>query len=95
MERSNLKQYLEVLLSNQDVKNGKPDPEIYLTCCARLGLAPQECLIVEDNPNGIKAAYDSGAHVLEVQTVYDVNYQNIRAALDKANNNMKTVEKVA
>ncbi len=39
----------------------------------KLAVQPEECLIVEDNPNGIKAAKAAGAHVLEVRSVLDVN----------------------
>lgn len=77
MERSNLLDYLEFFLSNQDVKKAKPDPEIYNTAIERLGLLPQEVMVVEDNHNGIQAAMAAGAHVMKVETVYDVNYENI------------------
>ena len=78
MERSNLISYLDFFLSNQDVKKGKPDPEIYNVAISKLGLRPDECLIVEDNQNGIRAAKAAGGHVMQVDTVYDVNYANIK-----------------
>ncbi len=84
MEKSRLSQYLEFMLSNQDVTKSKPDPEIYLTSISKLGLEPLECLIVEDNPNGIKAAKASGGHVYQVENVRDVNYQAIKAAIKQA-----------
>jgi len=77
MEKSNLITYLEFFLSNQDVKKAKPDPEIYLTAIQRLGLQPNEVMVVEDNHNGIQAATAAGANVMKVDTVYDVNYENI------------------
>ncbi len=77
MEKANLADYLEFFLSNQDVNNAKPDPEIYNTAIARLGLEPGECVIVEDNENGLKAARASGAHVMQVSNVNDVTYDNI------------------
>lgn len=78
MDYAKLTDYLEFMLSNQDVKNAKPDPEIYLTAMSRMGLTPSECLIVEDNENGVKAAKSSGAHLLVVKTVDEVNYDNIK-----------------
>jgi len=83
MDRAHLAQYLEFYVSNQDVKKGKPDPEMYNQAISRLGFSPSECVIVEDNENGIKAARASGANVLEVETVYDVNYENIKAFINK------------
>ena len=78
MERSGLLQYLDFFLSNQDVKKAKPDPEIYQVARRKLKLHPEECLVVEDNINGIRAGQAAGAHVMEVNGVYDVNYENIR-----------------
>jgi HAD superfamily hydrolase (TIGR01509 family) len=77
MQKSNLSQYLEFFLSNQDVTYGKPNPEIYTKGIERLHLSAEECLIVEDNENGIKAAIASGAHLLKVNNVNDVTYFNI------------------
>lgn len=84
MERSDLLQYLDFFLSNQDVVKSKPDPEIYNTAIARFGFTPAECLILEDNPRGIAAAKASGAHVMEIGTVDDVNYDNIKNAITRA-----------
>lgn len=77
MEKSGLLPYLEFFLSNQDVSRAKPDPEIYTTAVNRLGLAPEETMVVEDNHNGIQAAAAAGTNVMKVETVYDVNYENI------------------
>lgn len=77
MEKSNLITYLDFFLSNQDVTKAKPDPEIYTTAIKRLGLNPTEVMVVEDNHNGIQAATAAGANVMKVETVYDVNYENI------------------
>jgi len=77
LEKASLLQYMEFFLSNQDVSKGKPDPEMYNKAIERLGLSPKECMIVEDNEHGIAAARASGAHVMEVETVEDVNYINI------------------
>lgn len=77
MQKSCLYGYFDVMLSADDVINPKPNPEIYETAIQRLGLDPGEVLIVEDNENGIKAARGSGAHVLVVEHVDDVNYTNL------------------
>ena len=78
MQKASLEQYLDFYISNQDVKNGKPDPEMYNKAIQRMGLNPKECMIVEDNENGIKAARASGANVMIVDSVEDVNYENIK-----------------
>ena len=81
MNKSALDEYLEFKFSYQDIKNPKPDPEIYLKAIDFLDLNPKECVIVEDNENGIRAAKASGAHVLEVVGVEDVTYNNITAKI--------------
>lgn len=83
MQKAKLSQYLEVQLSAEDVSKGKPDPEIYVKAMERLGVNPSDCLIIEDNYNGILAARASGAHVLEVKDVDDVNIENILDAIHR------------
>lgn len=83
MEQSALIGYLEFYLSNQDVTLGKPDPEIYTKAIENLGLDPDECLVVEDNPKGIQAGKGSGAWVMEVDAVEEVNYQNIMKYIEQ------------
>lgn len=86
MEKAALINYLEFFLSNQDVINGKPDPSIYNLAISRLGLTPMECLIVEDNEHGVRAARDSGAHVLVVESPEDVHYYNIKNRIKEIEN---------
>lgn len=83
LEKANLAKYLEFYLSNQDVRHPKPHPEIYENAIKRLKLKPSECLIVEDNINGIKAAQQSGAHLLAVQDIAEVNLDNIIQFIDR------------
>ena len=79
-------EYIDEYFSNEDVKSPKPHSEIYLKCMLRAGVNPKECLIVEDSHIGRKAAHESGAHVLGVQGLEDVEEGNIFQAIDKANN---------
>lgn len=77
LRKADLMPHLEFFLSNEDVEHHKPHPEMYQKAIARFGLSPTECLVVEDNPQGIKAAQESGAHLLEVKDPKDVHYENI------------------
>lgn len=81
MARSNLTQYLDLTLSNEDVAFAKPDPEIYALAMRRLGVAPTATLILEDNDHGVQAARASGAHVMVVKGVDDVNLAAIDAVI--------------
>jgi len=83
MEKSALAEFLDKQFSADDVKKAKPAPDIYLAAMEHFKAKPEECLILEDNANGIKAAQDSGGHVLVIKEVEDVNYPNIRDAITK------------
>ena len=55
------------LVTGEQVSNGKPDPEAYLTAAARLGVEPSRCLAIEDSPAGVASAEAAGCVVLAVQ----------------------------
>ncbi|MBO5985233.1 MAG: HAD family phosphatase [Lachnospiraceae bacterium] len=61
-----IRPYFSKIISATQVKEGKPSPDIYLYACEQLGLAPEECMAVEDAPNGILAAYRAGLRVVMV-----------------------------
>lgn len=58
----------EVILTGEDVKNGKPDPEIYLTAAERLEVYPEDCIVFEDVLMGVLAGKNAG---MSVCAVYD------------------------
>lgn len=89
MDYAGLSSYLDLIMSNEDVKKSKPNPEIYLTAMERFGLKPEECLICEDNENGIKAAESSGGNLLKIKTTADVNYTNIIKRIKKLEGGIK------
>ena len=91
MDRADLEQYLDLQLSNEDVASAKPAPDIYIKAIRDLGLMPEECLIVEDNENGIRAARASGAHVFVVSETLDVNLQNICSKIEEVNREAQKV----
>lgn len=84
MQRSNLRPYLDVLLSNEDVTHAKPHPEIFQLAMARLGADPAQTLIVEDHPKGVEAAHAAGAHVMVVGSPEDVRYDRIKERIRAA-----------
>lgn len=83
LSKAALIDYFDFYLSNQDVSESKPNPEIYLKAIERFGILPVECLVLEDNANGIRAATDAGAHVMQIDQVTDVNYANIVKCIQK------------
>ena len=79
LKMTELDTYLNFVLSNQDVRLPKPDPEIYRRSIQLLGIKPEECLIVEDNEYGIQAARAAGGHVLVVQGTFEVTLENVQS----------------
>lgn len=61
-----LLEYFDVICSAREVKRGKPEPDIYLLAAKRLGLAPEECLALEDSQNGIRSAFAAGCKTVLV-----------------------------
>lgn len=62
----------QIVVAGDDVHRGKPDPEAYLTACARLGVDPEDCVAVEDTLNGTLSAEAAGTHVLVIPSVTPV-----------------------
>lgn len=60
----------EVLVSADEVRRGKPDPEIYELAVKRLGLSADECLVLEDSSNGVRSAHAAGCFTIAVPSSY-------------------------
>ncbi|MBY6195665.1 HAD family hydrolase [Vibrio hangzhouensis] len=50
----------DLIVTAEDIKHGKPRPDCYIMACEKLGLNPNECLVLEDSNNGMKAGKDAG-----------------------------------
>lgn len=60
LKQAGLYDYFSVIVTGDMVEHSKPQPDIYLMACARLGADPSDCYAIEDSPNGIRAAYRAG-----------------------------------
>lgn len=60
----------DFIASREDVEQGKPDPEIYFLLAKELDVAPPDCLVIEDSPNGVKAALAAGMKCIAVATPF-------------------------
>jgi len=67
--------FVDLLISNEDTDRNKPYPDPYIIAIHLLNSSHNKTIIVEDSPKGIKAAKDSGAHVLEVKDATEVNLE--------------------
>jgi len=81
-------EYMDLIISNEDVKNSKPHPEMYWKAMSMMGCLPEETLIVEDSPHGLLAASRSRANVLRVDSPKDLVLSKIIRKLDETQNTM-------
>ena len=75
-------EFMDLILSNEDVKNSKPHPEMYWKAISMMSCLPEETLIIEDSPYGLLAASRSKSHVMRVSKPSEVNIQNIQKKLE-------------
>ena len=68
LDLMDLRKFFRVIVSGEEVVHGKPDPSIFLLAAERLGVAPAECVVIEDALVGIEAAKRAGMPVLAVAT---------------------------
>jgi sugar-phosphatase len=59
-----------VMITADEVENGKPHPEPYLKGAKALGVKPEECLVIEDAPAGIRSAHAGGMKVIGFASTY-------------------------
>jgi len=77
LSKLGIMEFMDYIISNEDVQNSKPHPEMYWRAISKMGCLPEETLIVEDSPYGLLAASRSKAHILRVKNPSEVTYTNI------------------
>jgi HAD superfamily hydrolase (TIGR01509 family) len=75
LSKLDLIEQLDLIISNEDVKQGKPHPEMYWKAMSIMGVLPEETLIVEDSPAGLLAASRSRADILRVDSSKGCKYK--------------------
>ena len=77
LSKLGLMEFMDYIISNEDVQNSKPHPEMYWRAISKMGCLPEETLIVEDSPYGLLAASRSKAHILRVKNPSEVTPTNV------------------
>ncbi len=86
LSKLGIMEFMDYIISNEDVQNSKPHPEMYWRAISKMGCLPEETLIVEDSPYGLLAASRSKAHILRVKNPSEVTYTNIFKKLTEIEN---------
>ena len=77
LSKLGIMEYMDLVISNEDVKNSKPHPEMYWKAISMMSCLPEQTLIVEDSPYGLLAAARSKSHILRVKNPSEVRFKNI------------------
>jgi len=85
LSKLGLIEYLDLIISNEDVKNSKPHPEMYWKAISMMSCLPEETLIIEDSPYGLLAAARSKSYILRVKNPTEVTYNSINKKLNEIN----------
>ncbi|NHF58442.1 HAD family phosphatase [Flavobacteriaceae bacterium TP-CH-4] len=98
VELMGIRDALDFILTRDDVREGKPNPEIYLKAKDELGIDANECLVIEDSVNGIRAGLSAKMHVLAVtnnvtrSSVHSSGLLNGKHIVDELEELIDTVE---
>ncbi len=66
IQNMHIEHYFNTIISANDVKNSKPDPETFLKCAEALSVAPADCLVFEDTPKGVECALNAGMQAVVI-----------------------------
>jgi HAD superfamily hydrolase (TIGR01509 family) len=93
LEKLQIINLFDLVVSNEDVKNSKPHPEMYWYVMSQLNLLPEETLIVEDSPYGLLAANRAGSNIFRVSKTTDVTLDNIINKINESKKNQMKIPK--
>lgn len=74
LDKCHIERYFEAAVAGDEVTRCKPDPEIYLTAAAKLGVAAEECVVFEDAEAGIESAKRAGMRVVALATTFSRDF---------------------
>ena len=88
-----IKRYVNYAICNEEVRNSKPNPEIYFKIFMKFGIYPEESIILEDSHYGRQAATHSGGNLVPIQNLNEVNFKNVNHYIKMKNKIKITSEK--
>jgi len=74
LEAIGMRSYFQIIVTANDVKNHKPEPDTFLKCAELMGIEPDFCQVFEDGDKGIEAAIKAGMKVTDVRPFYMKRY---------------------
>jgi len=95
LKRHHLEDYFDIVVSGEEVERGKPHPDIYLLAAQKLGIAPQDCLVIEDSLAGVQSAKTAGMRVAAIPDARYVDVKDYENNADFVLNNLGEVPDLA
>jgi len=87
-----IRHYFDALVSADDVKKSKPDPETWLLCAQQLNVSPSDCLVFEDAPKGVESAANAGMDTMVITTMHEPHefsqYKNVIGFIKNYNDSL-------
>ena len=77
LDKLDIRGFFEIMVDESQVTKGKPDPEIYLIASQKLGIKPQNCVVIEDSVFGLRAALAAGMKTIGITTTFEAEKLNI------------------
>jgi len=84
-------EYIDYFISNEDVRQPKPNPEMYYNCLKRANVSLTETLIIEDSLVGYYSAIQTEAHVLKIKNSEELSYENIKHRINECDSYINIV----
>lgn len=69
LRKFDLTDYFECIVSGEEVKRGKPAPDVYIEAAKELKVSPKDCIVIEDSKNGVRAAKEAGMKCIGYQNL--------------------------
>ena len=92
LSEGGLIEYFDQIIGGDKVKRSKPEPDIFLEACSRLGSEPEKCYVIEDSYNGIRAAHAAGMHPIMVPDLMEAT-EEMRGLAEVVLESLKDVRK--
>jgi HAD superfamily hydrolase (TIGR01509 family) len=81
LNQAQVTQYLDLIVTNQDIIKPKPDPEGYVKAANFLGLLPEQCLVIEDGDYGVQAAIAAGCQILRISEPNELDLEKVSQSI--------------
>lgn len=93
LEKTNLTDYIDEIVSGCEVEKSKPNPDIFLKAAEKLSVKPEECIVLEDSKNGILAGNGANMTVIMVPDLYEAE-ESIKDKIDYIAKDLSEAKKI-